>query len=114
AYKLRGSGSPFAPTQGMEIESPLSAIGDWLIPSAWAAGWHGGTYAQVQGGGLRLSNLKRTLPGNWHILLTANGPFFGGAAVWGAILALHSRRLLFAAAVPYTVTAFLFYSCWAR
>src|SRR5262245_61062275 len=68
AYNFAVHGNPFAPTQGMEIQNPFSAIGDWLTSSAWAAGWHGGTYAQVQGGGLRLSNLKRTLPGNWHIL----------------------------------------------
>lgn len=114
AYNFAVHGNPFSPTQGMELQNLLGAVGDWLSPSAWAAGWHGGTYTQVQGGGLRLSHLPRTLPGNWNILSNAYGGLVLGAALWGVLLSAWQRRLLFVTAVPYSVAALLFYSCWAR
>jgi hypothetical protein len=68
----------------------------------------------VQGGGLRLSNLPKTLPGNVALLRSYYGDLFLALAVWGGALALARRRLLFLAAVPYCVLALLFFSCWAR
>ena len=77
-------------------------------------GWRGGTYEQVQGGGLRLRHLATTLPGNWRLTMRAYTPLLFGAAVWGAVVAIVMRPMLAAAAVPYAVVAFLFFSCWPR
>jgi hypothetical protein len=68
----------------------------------------------VQGGGLRLEHLPDVLPGNIRILRSAYGDLLLGMAVWGACLAAIRRRLLFLTAVPYSVLALLFFSCWAR
>ena len=77
-------------------------------------GWRGGTYEQVQGGGLRLGHLATTLPGNWRLTMRAYTPLLFGAAVWGVVVAVVMRPMLAAAAVPYAVVAFLFFSCWPR
>jgi hypothetical protein len=68
----------------------------------------------VQGGGLRLKHLATTLPGNWNLLLGSYGPVLIGLAGVGAAVALYTRPLLFLYAAPYTVVAFLFFSCWSR
>jgi hypothetical protein len=74
----------------------------------------GGTFEAVQGGGLKLSNLPRILPGNVALLQNAYSNILLGVAALGALLALVQRRLLFCAVVPYTILAVLFYSCWSR
>jgi hypothetical protein len=76
--------------------------------------WRGGTEAPVQGGGLRLENLGRTLPGNLVLLEVAYGRVLLGLAAWGALLSLVRRRRLVLAAVPYGLAALLFFSCWTR
>jgi hypothetical protein len=68
----------------------------------------------VQGGGLRLSNLPLTLPGNIRFVRGAFGNTVLLLAGLGAIGALATNRLLFVATVPYIVVALLFYSCWGR
>jgi len=68
----------------------------------------------VQGGGLRLSNLPLTLPGNIRYVRAAFGNTVLLLACLGAIGALATNRPLFVATVPYGVTALLFYSCWGR
>jgi len=68
----------------------------------------------VQGGGLRLRNLPRTLPGNVRYLRNAFGSVIILLAILGAVTALAANRLLFLVAVPYCVAALTFYSCWAR
>ncbi len=68
----------------------------------------------VQGGGLRLSNLPLTLPGNIRYVRNAFGNTVLLLACLGAIGALKSNRPLFVATVPYSLIALLFYSCWAR
>ena len=121
AYNWAATGSPFRPTQGMEVQlfpsnapppplppPPLPRIG---YPSG---AWHGGTVTSVQGGGLRLVNIPRVLPGIIGLLRAPYGDVILGLAVWGAIVALVRRRLLFLAAVPYIVLAVLFYSCWSK
>ncbi|MCW5890702.1 MAG: hypothetical protein KIT14_09130 [bacterium] len=77
-------------------------------------GWRGGTFDQVQGGGLRISNLETTLPGNWNILLRAyTGPILL-LALFGAATALILRPAFAVAAIIYCVVGFVFFSCWPR
>jgi hypothetical protein len=120
AYNWIATGSPLRPTQGMEIEQFLPAA---RAPQPDPAGaqvgyppgaWRGGTFEPVQGGGLRLSNLPRTLPGNVRLVRSAYGDLLLVLAAWGAVLALLRRRLLFLVAVPYIAAALVFFSFWAR
>jgi hypothetical protein len=120
AYNWMATGNPLRPTQGMEVQGFLEAAPP---PPPMAAeprtgyppgAWRGGVWGAVQGGGLRLAHLPRTLPGNVGLLRGAYGDVLLGVAVLGALLALVQRRLLFLAAVPYCVVALLFFSCWAR
>jgi hypothetical protein len=133
AYNWAATGNPLLPTQGMELpllpklpppkwkprlryetrpEPPPAATDDTVgYPSR---GWRGGTFEEVQGGGLRLRNLATTLPGNWRLTLRAYTPLLFGVAVWGAVVASVLRPVLAAAAVSYGVLAFLFFSCWPR
>jgi hypothetical protein len=125
-YNWLVNGNPLIPTQGMEIEEFLAAAprthpvvlaqaGGADRPVGFAPpAWRGGTMTPVQGGGLRLSNLPETLPKNVDLLRRAYGWLFLALAACGAALALGENRPLFLAAVPYTVAALLFYSCWGR
>lgn len=77
-------------------------------------GWRGGTFDQVQGGGLRLKHLETTLPGNWNILLRAyTGPILL-LALFGAAMGLLFRPAFAIAAITYTIVGFVFFSCWPR
>ncbi|MFN8543556.1 MAG: hypothetical protein U0807_05055 [Candidatus Binatia bacterium] len=113
-YNTIAVGNPLRSTQAMEIQQFLSDLGDLLTSTAWAAGWHGGAFTQVQGGGLRLAYFRTTFPGVWRIILAGYGPLLVGAMALGAFAAAVRRRVLFVATVPYVVTAVLFFSCWAR
>src|SRR5438445_6528728 len=77
-------------------------------------GWHGGTIEAVQGGGLRLSNLRTTLPGNIAIMRGAYGDVMLAIAIWGAVVALVRRRALFVVAVSYVLIGLFFFSFWSR
>lgn len=118
SYNTMTTGNPFRPTQGMEIESfmpsappPAPTIGAKVgYPSLWK----GGSYQQVQGGGLRLQNFRNTAPAEWLFVYTSYGSILLGLAVLGAVVALARRPAVFLFALPYVVLAFLFYSCWAR
>ena len=132
SYNTITTGNPFRPTQGMEIQSFLPGttpppvtfgaprIG-YAPPAPAPQGrtrtrsglWKGGTYMQVQGGGLRIENFWRTAPAEWHFIYVSYGWVLLGLAGLGAIVALVRHPILFLFAVPYTVMAFLFYSCWA-
>ncbi len=135
AYNWAAMGNPFLPTQGMELPllpsqppakfkpritfpAPSETPADDTDPNAKlgypSRGWRGGTIEAVQGGGLRLGNLPKTLPGNWQLLLRAYTPLLFGVAVWGAVVAAVLRPVLAAAALSYGVLAFLFFSCWPR
>jgi hypothetical protein len=123
-YNWIATGNPFRATQGMELQNFLPGSEDATpaTPTTTVPGkvgyppgaWIGGAYDPVQGGGLRLSNLAHVLPGNVAILRGSYGDVFIGLAIFGAILALIQRRLLFAATVPYCVLALFFYSCWTH
>src|SRR5207249_11872158 len=76
--------------------------------------WRGGTLLPVQGGGLRLENLPRVLPENILHLRASYGDVLLALAVWGALLALLQRPMLFLATVPYAILALLFFSCWSK
>jgi hypothetical protein len=126
-YNGIATGNPLRPTQSMELNLLLTgtpahdqpvqlALSDapGLRVGYPSPGWHGGTITQVQGGGLRLRNLPRTLPQQLSLLRDAYGDVFLAVAVWGALLALWLRPLVFLASVPYIVVSLLFYSCWER
>jgi hypothetical protein len=127
-YNHLATGSALRPTQGMEIEhffttssasaaspAPAAPAGPALARVGFPPGaWHGGTGAPIQGGGLRLANLPRVLPLNITLLRDAYGDLLLGVAIWGAVLALLQRRLLFLGPVTYSVLALLFFSCWSK
>jgi len=131
AYNTAATGRPWRFTQGMEVRgffaAPVAPAPDppaeprvGYPSGAWGGGmvslvqWHGGTVAPVQGGGLRLGNLPQMLPANVALLRKAYGDVLLALALWGALVALVQRRVLFLAAVPYAVLALLFFSCWSR
>jgi hypothetical protein len=133
AFNWSATGNPFLPTQGMELpllpsltpekKKPEAPAADAVVPPATEttpkvgyppAGWRGGTHEQVQGGGLRISHMATTLPGNWRILNTAYSPVLIGVALWGAVVAAILRPVLATGAISYSVLAFLFFSCWPR
>ena len=90
-------------------------IGEWLVPSAWAArGWHGGIWDPVQGGAWDPANLGRVLPLQFQALRLAYGPVLLGLIAWGAIVSCVVHRDLFLLAVPYSVASLFFFSCWVR
>jgi hypothetical protein len=120
----------------MELDSVLSTAPgasrerSWTdllsIPSAALAAEdpeHGGTITtsatpapqptpfRVQGGGLRLSNLGKTLPANVAIVRETFGDLPLVLALIGAVAALRTPAL-FLLTVPYSVVAFLFFSLW--
>lgn len=122
AYNWIATGSPLRLTQGMELEEFLPAASPAPVPtppvsgtvSYPSPGWRGGTATQVQGGGLKLANLRRILPANLAQLKDAYGPLLLGAAVWGVVVAAILRPMLALLAVSYGTLALLFYSCWSR
>ena len=116
-YNWLATGSPLRATQGMEVEqflsSPAAASDEEHVgypPPAWPL-WHGGK-AAVQGGGLRLENLRRGLPLNLRLLRGAYGEVLAAIAGWGLVLALLQRRLLFLTVVPYCIAALVFFGFW--
>jgi len=123
-YDWMVMGNPIRPTQGMEVQSFFEKpAAPSLAPAPPAAGpkvgfpppgWHGGNITAVQGGGLRLSNFATTFPGNVRIVRGGYSDLLLAVALVGAIVAAVRRRTLFVVAVPYSVIAFLFFSCWAR
>lgn len=122
AYNWLATGSPIRNTQGMELEhffdsgAPTTPAPPPAAPGVGypSLGWHGGTSALVQGGGLRLENLRTVVPGIWAVMRSAYSDLFLAIAIWGAVLALVQRRRLFMTAVPYIVGAILFYGCWSK
>ena len=127
AYNWAATGNPFLPTQGMELSllpapppkpaaappptQPTEQEDRVAYPSA---GWRGGTHMDVQGGGLRLSNLQTTLPGNWKLLVLAHSPALLGIAGWGVLVGFLRWPVFATGAVTYCLLAFPFYSCWPR
>jgi 4-amino-4-deoxy-L-arabinose transferase-like glycosyltransferase len=121
AYNTIVHRNPFHATQSMELNRFLPS---WNVPQPEPAdgtrigypspGWHGGIATQVQGGGLRLNNLKKTLPGNLQLVRAVYSPLLLALAGWGAVVAILMRRTLAVTAVSYVVIALLFYSCWPR
>jgi len=131
AYNYVATGNPFRPTQAMELNSVLSRAPDapagptWVLPSfpreaaaadepppgAFASPAPLPTPFRVQGGGLRLSNLGKTLPANVAILRETCGDLALVLALVGAIAAVRAPAL-FLLVVPYSVVAFVFFSFW--
>ena len=122
AYNWAARGNPFRPTQGMEIggvaaatPTPPPAEQTVLARIGYPSGaWHGGVTGAVQGGGLRLANLPTTLPGNVKFFRETYTDVLIGLALWGAVIAFLRHRMLFLTAVPYSIVALLFFSCWPR
>jgi len=121
AYDTAVTGRPWRLTQGMEVQSFFAAPAPPTAepPAEPRVGypsgaWHGGTVSPVQGGGLRLANLPHMLPANVAALRAAYGDVLLALALWGALVALVQRRVLFLATVPYAVLAVLLVSCWSN
>ncbi len=121
AYDWVATGNPLHVTQGMEAESLFAAAAK--SPGADGAGvragpggptWHGGTGEAVEGGGLRLANLPRTLPAYLGFLRGAYGDGLLGIGAWGALIALARRRVVFLVAAPYSALALVFFGCWLK
>lgn len=112
-YSLATTGSPL-PAQSIELNNILGRLGDLLVPQAYAVGWKGGIYEQVQGGGLKLANLARVLPLQLAQIRDGYGIVLSGAALWGVVVAFLVRRPLFLLAVPYTLLVIVFFSGWTR
>jgi hypothetical protein len=72
------------------------------------------TLPPVHGGGLRLSNLPKTLPGNLQYVRGAFGNVILQMAAIGAAAALFLNRSLLMVTVPYSLAALLFFSFWAH
>jgi hypothetical protein len=115
------TGSALRTTQWMEVQSFFSSRAK--TPGADGAGvrigpagpaWQGGTGEAVEGGGLRVANLPRTLPVYLVFLREAYGEALLGLGAWGALIALVRRRMLFVVAVPYIAAALLFFGCWVK
>jgi hypothetical protein len=118
SYNALTMGNPLLPTQGMEVRDFLPATTPEATTSgprvAYPSLWKGGTVSQVQGGGLRLANFPRTAPLQWNFIRNAYGWTLLGIAALGIVTSLLFRPRLFLLAVPYSVAAFLLYSCWSR
>jgi len=135
AYNYAATGNPLRPTQAMEIDSVLSRAPSaseapvWprisLVTAAVAAEAAPAAAPEtrlrvpspsptpflVQGGGLRLTNLRKTLPANVAILRETFGDLALTLALVGAIAAVRSPAL-FLLVVPYSLVAFFFFSMW--
>lgn len=106
-YNYVVEGNPFRFTQGSEFRDVLGAIGpaDGIVRVVGEV--------MPSGGAFQLSNLATTLPGNAIFLVSAFG-WFTALVVAGALWGARRAPLLVAATVPYSVVAFLFYSCWSH
>jgi hypothetical protein len=79
AHDTLATGRPWRLTQGMEVESFFSTPDARPVPGVPGGprvgyppgAWRGGTISPVQGGGLKLENLRRVLPQNLAQLRTA-------------------------------------------
>lgn len=127
AYDWVATGNPLRPTQMMEARGLVASAkrpepaGDdgrvWRLP--WPAraeareGPPGRRRLLLQGGGLRLSHLRRTLPQNLSLLAAVFGPLAGALALVGALAAVVGRRPA-AALVGYSAVAVPFFSLWVR
>ena len=122
AYNTAAMGRPWRFTQGMEVQSFLAApspptaerAAQPRVGSPSGAPWRGGTVSPVQGGGLRLANLPQMLPANVALVRATYGDVLLALALWGAVVALVQRQVLFLTTVPYAVLALLLVSCWSN
>jgi len=122
AFYWFATGNPFVPTQGVELRRLFLPADAGAAPPepppgvrvGYPPGWHGGTIEHVQGGGLRLSNLPTTLPGNIDKIQQAYGPILLSLAAWGVIVGLYLRPAFTTAFVTYLAVAIPFFSCWTR
>jgi hypothetical protein len=124
AYNAVTTGNPFRPTQGMEIEKFLPDSPEGPAPGGARVGyppearrsglWKGTAFTPVSGGGLRLRNFPKVAPLEWALVFKAYGWKLIILAGLGAVMAAVHRPALFLFALPYTVIAFCFYSCWSK
>lgn len=140
-YNYAATGNPIRPTQAMEVEGvisrapsapgwagtiaslpslgavafaqppPRAATGPGGLPAATRAPVPAPTPQFVQGGGLRLRHLSRTLPANLVLLRETFGDLASVLGLIGAVAALR-LPVLFLLAVPYVVVSVLFFSLW--
>jgi hypothetical protein len=119
AFYWVATGNPFVPTQAVELKRlfvPKTPVQPAVpgVKVGYPPGWRGGTIERVQGGGLRLSNLRTTLPGNLEKIEDAYGPLLLALAGMGAVVGLYLRPAFTGAFLAYLLVAVPFFSCWAR
>jgi hypothetical protein len=120
AFYWVATGNPFVPTQGVELKRlfvPNTPVVQPKVPGArvgYPPGWRGGTLERVQGGGLRLSNLPKTLPGNLAMIQKDYGLLLLALAGLGAVVGLYLRPAFTGAFLVYLAIAIPFFSCWTR
>ena len=120
AFYWVATGNPFVPTQGVELKQLFNAPKPAVQPKipgvrvGYPPGWRGGTVEGVQSGGLRLSNLSRTLPGNLTKIQEAYGPLLLSLAALGVVVGLYLHPAFTLAFVLYLSVAIPFFSCWVR
>jgi 4-amino-4-deoxy-L-arabinose transferase-like glycosyltransferase len=124
-YNQLAVGDPLRMTQGMEVAGLLGEMAPREVrppiprPAQPRLGfppraWQGGTHEQVQGSGLRTSNLETTFPRLLGALHRAYGPALLGLAVWGLLVAGTLRPTLAVGVLAYVPLALVFYGLWPR
>lgn len=138
-YNYASTGNPFHATQAMEVESffetsrrapdpdehvdQLAATTNALeledddtarLGAAPPVPSRKFTQPPIHGGGLRFSNLKQTLPGNWQYVRDTFGSVLLPLAALGAVVSLSVNRRLFVVTIPYVLASLIFYSFWSR
>jgi hypothetical protein len=120
AFYWVATGNPFVPTQAVELKRLFVAPKPVVQPDVpgvrvgYPPGWRGGTMERVQGGGLRLVNLRTTLPGNLAKIQEGYGPLLLAFAGLGAVVGLYLRPVFTGALLAYLLVAVPFFSCWTR
>jgi hypothetical protein len=121
AFYWVATGNPFVPTQAVELKRFFmpddAGAAQPEVPGVrvgYPPGWRGGVVENVQGGGLRLANLRTTLPGNLERIRQSYGPFLLTLAGVGAVVGLLVRPVFTGALLVYLAVAIPFFSCWTR
>lgn len=105
-----GSGGAMAGS-GLGFANAIGRIFGGSSAFAATGASDGPSHRYLQGGGLRISHLTSTLPGNLALFARVFGLSGCLLGLWGAIVA-RRRPLLFWVTVPYIVAATVFFGMW--
>lgn len=118
-YNWYITGNPLKATQAMELDGffpsgggqPASEGAKVAYPSG---AWQGGTLTPVQGGGLRFQNFAKIFPQVVRLVRSAYTDVLVGIALVGTVLAVRRRPYLVLAAIPYVLSALVFFGFWSK